>query len=86
MFVGVSYYEKPKQGEKKIQRDYRQLDCLKEKPVMNWPYGWERLPNEIANWNDSIIPQIVNGEVLKYIQEKFTDILSEIEEGGFVMP
>lgn len=86
MFVGISYYKSPKQGEKIIQRNYRQLDCLKERPVMNWPYGWEYLPEEIRTWNDSIVPLIVKGEVVKYIQEKFEVIISEIDECSLAMP
>lgn len=85
MMVGVSFFEKP--GKHKIyQKNYRKMDCLKEPPKTDWPYGFEYLPDDFLNLDTAITPQIVNGEVLNYITEKFEEMLSEIEGGGFVMP
>lgn len=85
MMVGVSFFEKP--GKHKIyQKNYRKMDCLKEPPKTDWPYGFEYLPDDFLNLDTAITRQIVNGEVLNYIAEKFEEMLSEIEGGGFVMP
>lgn len=85
MRVGITYHDKP--GRQKIsQKNYKKMDCLKESPDKDWPYGFEYLPDDFYDWGASITPQLVNGEVLNFITEKFEEMLSEIEGGGFIMP
>lgn len=85
MMVGISFHGKPGR-QKIIQKNYKKMDCLKEPPQKNWPYGLEYLPDDFYNWDKPITPQLVNGEVLNFITEKFEEMLSEIEGGGFIMP
>lgn len=86
MYVGVSYFVKPKRNEKINKKDYQRLSCLKENPCEEWPYGWEYLRDDIMNWDYDITEMIVSGDVANYIKVKFNEILQEIEEKKILIP
>jgi len=89
MFVGVSWYNEPKNRKNKIfKKDCRKLNCLTlfNPNEEEWPYGREHLPDDIRNWGYKITEKIVKGEVFDYIKKKFEEILSEIEELQLPMP
>ncbi len=84
MFICISYYEAP--GRSRIKKkDFQKLDCLEKEPDSDCPYGREYLPNDIWNWNHSIIKKIISKEVVNQIIEKFNQILKEIEEKNILM-
>lgn len=80
MYIGISWYVEPDRKNKIHKKDYHPLDCLREAPCDNWPYGWEYLPDNIRNWGFHITEEIVDGKVFKFIKDKFEEILIELEE------
>ena len=86
-YIGVSYYKEnvPESSNRLSSKD-QPLNSLKEKPNDYWPYGWEYLPSSICSWDYHITEQIVNGEVVKWIMNKFDEILNELEERNLRMP
>lgn len=86
-YMGVSYYkENIPDGCNKLSPKERALNSLNEKPNDYWPYGWEYLPSSICSWDYHITEQIVNGEVVNWIMNKFDEILNELEERNLRMP
>ena len=90
MFVGISWYEVPNWKNKIFKKDRKdcKLNCLTslDPNDVEWPYGWEFLPNDIRNWNYEIIDKIVQGIVFDYIKKKFEEMISEIDELQLKMP
>ena len=89
MFVGVSWYNEPKNRKNKIfKKDRFKLNCLAffDPNDEEWPYGWEFLQDELRDWEYNITKKIVKGEVFDCIKKKFEEILSEIEELQLPMP
>ena len=86
MYVGISWFDSPKRKEKICKKDFHKLDCLKESPCDEWPYGWEYLRDDIMNWDWNITEKIVSGDVVDYIKGKFDEILQEIEGKEIKMP
>lgn len=86
IYVGVSIYNEPKRAEKLYKKDFALLNCLNQVPDGYWPYGWSFLPPNIRNWDYNITEEIVNGDVLNWIKNKFDEILSELDERNLRMP
>ena len=86
IYVGVSCYNEPPRCSKLFKKDFVLLNCLNQQPNDYWPYGWEYLPGSICSWNYHITEQIVNGEVVNWIMNKFDEILNELEERNLRMP
>lgn len=83
-YVGVSWYNEPNRKNKLHKKEFNKLDCLKESSESDWPYGWEYL--SILDWGYEHIDKIVEGEVFKEINNKFEEILAEIEQRNLRMP
>ena len=62
-------------GPKKIV----ELKCFSKTPHEGevwWPYGWKYLDEEYRYWN---IPQMVDGSLVKYLDQEINNVLKEID-------
>lgn len=62
-------------GPKKIV----ELKCFSKTPHEGevwWPYGWKYLDGEYRYWN---IPQMVDGSLVKYLDQEINNVLKEID-------
>ena len=62
------------------------MACLSEDPDEDWPYGWESLPSEMKTLGFENADKIIKGKVLGWVEQKFDEILNEIEENNLRMP
>lgn len=85
MYVGVSWYKTPDKKHTLFKKDFLHLNCLLNEPCDGWPYGWQQLPDEIANWSYHITDKIIQGKVIDFLKGKFEQILQEIAEREVVM-
>lgn len=90
MCIGISWYgEKPNRKSLILKKDMSNLNCLSSNYEVDWPYGFEYLPDNIRYWGYNkydIIEDIVQGKVFEFIKTKFQEILAEIEERKLPMP
>lgn len=85
--IGISNY---KDGPLDVKM--QKLDCLKKKPDIDWPYGFEPL-GKYSGWylqNDTI-PDMIDdnsgcNKFVEYIKAKVKEILEEIDKKGIKMP
>ena len=85
--IGISNY---KNGPLDVKM--QKLDCLKKKPDIDWPYGFEPL-GKYSGWylqNDTI-PDMIDdnsgcNKFVEYIKAKVKEILEEIDKKGIKMP
>lgn len=85
--VGVSCYDDAQPTSKNIlKNDYSKMACLSEDPDEDWPYGWESLPSEMKTLGFENADKIIKGKVLGWVEQKFDEILNEIEENNLRMP
>lgn len=65
----------------------QQLSCLSEKPTDWWPYGNQWL-TPFVYWDAGYgtIPAMIDGRFAKFIIEKVTQIIEEIDRKGIKMP
>ncbi len=85
MYISIKYHNEPSRKRKVLEKDSQKLDCLKNSPFKNHPFGWEHLHQNIIDWNPSITKEIVSGEVVDYITNKFDQILKEINKKKIVL-
>lgn len=85
--VGVSCYDDAQPTSKNIlKNDYSKMACLSEDPDEDWPYGWESLPSEMKTLGFENADKIIKRKVLEWVEQKFDEILNEIEENNLRMP
>ena len=85
--VGVSCYDDAQPTSKNIlKNDYSKMACLSEDPDEDWPYGWESLPSEMKTLGFENADKIIKRKVLGWVEQKFDEILNEIEEKKLRMP
>lgn len=85
--VGVSWYGDalPNRKNRIFKKDYSKMFCWSEEPDEDWPYGWESLPSDMRCFFENA-DKIINGDVLKWVEQKFDEILNEIKENKLRMP
>ena len=76
-FWGISNYTECDMS----QLERTKFSCLRNKPVDNWPYGWEEA-DPFRNWDyaSGTISAMIEGQFTKYVTEKVDAILQEINE------
>lgn len=86
--VGVSYCEdaQPNQENQISEKDYSKMGRLSGGPDKIWPYGWEDLPSEMNSFVFEKADKIIKRKVLGWVEQKFDEILNEIEEKKLRMP
>jgi len=51
-----------------------------------WPLGWGFIDEKFCKGDASIVPAMINGEFVEYIEKLIQDILKQIEDKGIELP
>ena len=80
MYVGISWYNAPLKREDRITKYHQSLSCFTESPCKDYPFGWSNLKDEYSVWNYNTVPEMLNGNLVKYLIEYIEQILQELED------
>jgi len=82
-YSGVS----SRQGEslQNLEKEENLLPMYK-KQHKDWPLGWGFIDDKFSKGDVSIVPAMINGEYVEYIEKLIQDILKQIEDKGIELP
>lgn len=83
-YIGISWYNNPNRTNRIHIKHQKKLSSLKEKPMPDWPYGWEYF--DICDWSYSNTDKIVDGHIFEEIKTKIEDLLTDIESQNLRIP
>ena len=79
--IGITWYNEPKKRENKIFRKHcSSMNCFSDTPEKDYPFGSSNLKDEYSVWNYNTVPEMLNGNLVKYLIEYIEQILQELEE------
>ena len=56
------------------------MNCFSDTPEKDYPCGWSNLKDEYSVWNYDTVPEMLNGNLTKYLKECIEQILQELDD------
>ena len=56
------------------------MNCFSDTPCKDYPFGSSDLKDEYSVWNYNTVPEMLNGNLAKYLIEYIEQILQELED------
>ena len=79
--IGITWYNEPKKRENRIfMKHCSSMNCFSDTPVKDYPFGSSNLKDEYSVWNYNTVPEMLNGNLVKYLIEYIEQILQELED------